>query len=555
MTNRVDTPSISSDLSDEESQRLFNESVKECVEVLEGKRGDGLDRALTARDLAQAGILTISPASLYSGGSSSGISFGKVSDVVEFPTTPTNLVVSGAFTNLLLVWDKATYQGYSHTEVWRYDTNDITSAVKIATSSHNMYSDPVEPNSSFFYWVRFVNTKDQKGSFNQTSGTAGITDKKVSTLISELNDHIPADVLVLDDGTVAGATPFITVYGDGLTIDDGDPATQYLNTTKAWQVANHPDGRWFAAGTYIQAAMIADASIDMAKIHDLQVDFVHVTGTLSAAQVSAITVTGEMIEAGAVLRAPVIQGGTISAGIEIFSPVIRGGTIEGVLILAGAVGLQTEFGGNHYGYNTSVIMDNTASGSGTVIVQGNIKPYNYYLTAGPANPLKSPSSNLWRYRRQYVSPNFSGTVAMTRLGGLINSNYVSTQTQCVVNLSVKQSYNGAAISSHSFTITSFNSGDDSNKSRTLTGSNGGFNYSLTYQYRTEQGSDGYTTWKYHMALTHTMSFTITPSGTVAFNNNTSTGMAGQVSVSSIATAHCSIGSRGLRIWDTAENDY
>ena len=553
MTNRVDTPSISSDLSDEESQRLFNESVKECVEVLEGKRGDGLDRALTARDLAQAGILTVSTASLASGGSSSGISFGKVSDVVEFPTTPTNLVVSGAFTNLLLVWDKATYQGYAHTEVWRYDTNDIASAVKIATSSHNMYSDPVEPNSSFFYWVRFVNTKNQKGSFNQTSGTAGITDKKVSTLISELNDHIPADVLVLDDGTVAGATPFITVYGDGLAI--GSDSTQYLDKTKAWQVANHPDGRWFAAGTYIQAAMIADASIDMAKIHDLQVDFVHVTGTLSAAQVSAITVTGEMIEAGAVLRAPVIQGGTISAGIEIFSPVIRGGTIEGVLILAGAVGLQTEFGGNHYGYNTSVIMDNTASGSGTVIVQGNIKPYNYYLTAGPANPLKSPSSNLWRYRRQYVSPNFSGTVAMTRLGGLINSNYVSTQTQCVVNLSVKQSYNGAAISSHSFTITSFNSGDDSNKSRTLTGSNGGFNYSLTYQYRTEQGSDGYTTWKYHMALTHTMSFTITPSGTVAFNNNTSTGMAGQVSVSSIATAHCSIGSRGLRIWDTAENDY
>ena len=126
-------------------------------------------------------------------------------------------------------------------------------------------------------------------------------------------------------------------------------------------MANHPDGRWFAAGTYIQAAMIADASIDMAKIHDLQVDFVHVTGTLSAAQVSAITVTGEMIEAGAVLRAPVIQGGTISAGIEIFSPVIRGGTIEGVLILAGAVGLQTEFGGNHYAYNTSVVMDTTAS--------------------------------------------------------------------------------------------------------------------------------------------------------------------------------------------------
>jgi hypothetical protein len=553
MADRIDTASISADLTDEESQSLFNEAVKECVEVLEGKRGDGMDRALTARDLQKAGILTVSTASLSSGGSSSGIAFGKVSDVVEFPTTPTNLVVSGAFTNLLLVWDKATFQGYSHTEVWRYDTNDITSAVKIATSSHNMYSDPVEPNSSLFYWVRFVNTNNQKGSYNQTSGTAGVTDKKVSTLISELNDHIPANVLVLDDGTVAGATPFITVYGDGLAI--GSDSTQYLNKTKAWQVANHPDGRWFAAGTYIQAAMIADASIEMAKIHDLQVDFVHVTGTLSAAQVSAINVTGEMIEAGAVLRAPVIQGGTISAGIEIYSPVIRGGSIEGVLILAGAIGLQTENGGSHYAYNTSVVMDTTASGTGTVTVQGSIKPYNYYLTAPPTVILKSPASNLWRYRRQNVSPNFSGTVAMTRLGGLINSNYVSTQTHCTVNLYIKQKSGGSTISSKSFAITSFHNGNDSNKTRTLTGSNGGYNYSLTYQYRTEQGTDGHTTWNYHMALSHTMSFTMTPSSTVAFNDSSSAGMVAQVTVTGIATAHCSIGTKGLRIWDTAENDY
>ena len=114
---------------------------------------------------------------------------------------------------------------------------------------------------------------------------------------------------------------------------------------------------------------------------------------------------------------------------------------------------------------------------------------------------------------------------------------------------------GATISSKSFAITSFNSGDDSNKTRTITGSNGGYNYSLTYQYRTEQGTDGHTTWNYHMALTHTMSFTMTPSGTVAFNDSSSPGMVAQVSVTGIASAHCSIGTKGLRIRDTAENDY
>jgi hypothetical protein len=298
MTKRVDTPSISADLTDEESQAQFRESVKECVEVLEGKRGDGLDRAITARDLSEAGLIEVRAAVSSNGGSNSGIGIVAPVPTVSFPTTPTNLVISGAFTNLLLVWDAATFQGYAHTEVWRADTDSLPAAVKIATSSYHMFSDPVEPNSSFFYWIRFANTANQKGAYNAVNGTAGTTDKKVSTLLSELNDHIPADVLILDDGTVAGKAPFITVYGDGLAI--GTDGTQYLNKTQAWQVANHPSGKWFAAGSYMQSAMIADASIDVAKIHNLTVDMANVTGTLTADMVNADFITAEMLHADAI---------------------------------------------------------------------------------------------------------------------------------------------------------------------------------------------------------------------------------------------------------------
>ena len=364
MTKRVDTPSISADLTDEESQAQFRESVKECVEVLEGKRGDGLDRALTARDLSEAGLIEVRAAVSSNGGSSSGIGIVAPVPTVSFPTTPTNLVISGAFTNLLLVWDAATFQGYAHTEVWRADTDSLPAAVKIATSSYHMFSDPVEPNSSFFYWVRFANTANQKGAYNAVNGTAGTTDKKVSDLITELSDAIGVSHLdtalsteiaaistlgtsvtthtstlgdlvgeqyvringageVAGYGIAAGPTssefavnaglfkvgngtsstpPFFIVTGAGMAI--GVDGTRYTNQTQSWQQnnadANISDGKWFAAGTYMEAAMIADASIDVAKIHNLTVDMAQVTGTLTADKVNANFITAEMLHADAI---------------------------------------------------------------------------------------------------------------------------------------------------------------------------------------------------------------------------------------------------------------
>ena len=245
MVNRIDTPSISSDLSDEDSQRLFNESVKECVEVLEGKRGDGLDRALTARDLAQAGIINITPSVAGIGGSNDGIGIVAPQPIVEFPTTPNNLTAAAAFTNVGLSWDKATFQGYSGTEIWRYETNSLASAVLIATVKHNKFSDPVEPASTFYYWIRFVNTNNQKGSFNASSGTVGVTNQVVSKLIDDLNDATNNSVLSQSlrtqlNSTITSSTQ-PTAHADGrlLTvgdrwIDSGNSDAHYLWNGSAW---------------------------------------------------------------------------------------------------------------------------------------------------------------------------------------------------------------------------------------------------------------------------------------------------------------------------------
>lgn len=305
--------------------------------------------------------------------------------------------------------------------------------------------------------------------------------------------------------------------------------------------------------TYINTALIADASIDVAKIGNLTVDMAQVTGVLTAAQVNSIVVTGNMIEAGALITSPTIYGGVITAGTAISSPVITGGVITGSLILSGSTGKVTENGGSHYGYDLGVTMDISASStSATTRATGNIKPYNYGSTPPPSNNLQSPASNLWRYRRQYVTPSITGSVYIANVGGLINGQ--GPTNHCVVTIRVLERLGGTVLASKAFTIQSYYSHDDSTRGVALTGSNGGFTFALSHQYRTETGTDGCGTDYYHRMVPHTMTFTAATTS-VQFNDVASTGMVAEVVISSINTSRTSVGTRSIRIQDNAENEY
>tara|TARA_R110000744_G_C19299772_1_gene555607 strand:+ start:218 stop:577 length:360 start_codon:yes stop_codon:yes gene_type:complete len=114
---------------------------------------------------------------------------------------------------------------------------------------------------------------------------------------------------------------------------------------------------------------------------------------------------------------------------------------------------------------------------------------------------------------------------------------------------------GTVLASKAFTIQSYYTHDDSTQTLNLTGSNGGFNFALTHQYRTETGTDGCGTDYYHRMVPHTMTFTVAPVSTVAFNDPASTGLVAEVVISSINTAKTSVGTRMIRIQDNADNDY
>ena len=138
---------------------------------------------------------------------------------------------------------------------------------------------------------------------------------------------------------------------------------------------------------------------------------------------------------------------------------------------------------------------------------------------------------------------------------MINSNGNTTQTHCVVTIRVLERVGGTLLASKAFNIQSYNSGDDETKTLNLTGSNGGFNFALTHQYRTETGSDGYTTYDYHSMVSHTMTFTASHGSTVAFNDAASTGLVAEVVISNITTATATVGNRTVRIQDNADNAY
>lgn len=167
-----------------------NAALSENVELLTGQRGDGLDRAITLRELNRLGLATLSRiGGIYT--SKNGTVPGSATPgVVDFPGKPLNVLVNGAFNTILIQWDEPNYRGHAYTEVWRAETDNLAVAVMIGTSSARMYSDPIGGDAHVYYWVRFVNKNDTKGPFNATAGTYGETAVDIGQLLDALSGQI-----------------------------------------------------------------------------------------------------------------------------------------------------------------------------------------------------------------------------------------------------------------------------------------------------------------------------------------------------------------------------
>ncbi|MGY0788554.1 TipJ family phage tail tip protein [Azospirillum argentinense] len=90
------------------------------------------------------------------------------------PGQPTGLAASGGIRQIALRWSNPTDTDLAHIEVWESETNDLTTAEKIAEVKGSNFIRAGLPGLAVrYYWVRAVDLGGNIGDFNSNLGTAG----------------------------------------------------------------------------------------------------------------------------------------------------------------------------------------------------------------------------------------------------------------------------------------------------------------------------------------------------------------------------------------------
>lgn len=171
---------------DPKVQRSFDALI-ERVEVIDGLRGDPLDKAVTYRDLSLDGFTIITGR----GGSPQITNTPGTGDGTDGPgvgpaAAPQNLSVTETFLALLAVWQNPSFN-LQHIEVWRSLDDNLSTAQLIGTTVSPQYLDYVGALATYYYWVRAVGTDGTYSAYNDTAGTVGTTGIDPSAFEFELN--------------------------------------------------------------------------------------------------------------------------------------------------------------------------------------------------------------------------------------------------------------------------------------------------------------------------------------------------------------------------------
>lgn len=329
-------------------------AIKQWIDTRQGSIGDGLDRAVTLRDLVAAGALDPAMAnSIAAGVLSPNPPVVTVTDPAV-PPTPTQLTATGAITSILLTWTFAVgYSRLSHFEVWRSATDAIGDAVLISQPRGAIWADPVAAGDAFYYWVRAVSDAGTS-PYNSVAGTLGQTSVNNQQVQDAINSSIDASGLLdqltiktSPDGLVSGyglastpsadngsATTF-AVLADRFLV--GAPAANGIVPVVPFVVQTTPtvvNGVPVAKGVYIADAFVVNGSITNAKIGNLAVDDAKIANVSVAKLLAGQLSVTEYIESSGFLSG--VSGFHINgSGVAEFNQVVVRG---GVYATYGAIG-------------------------------------------------------------------------------------------------------------------------------------------------------------------------------------------------------------------------
>ena len=218
-------------------QATSDSAIAENIEILTGQRGDGQNRALLVKDLVNLDDMkrTALANSVSSNVNPGGLPI--TAGGVERPHKPVGLSGTGGFTFIALTWDHPTYRGHAYAEVWRSESDDFSTAVKIATEVADIFSDSVSMGAEYYYWVRFVNVADMVGPTQGANGIRVKTQESAALILDEIGgliekshlggfltsaiDSIPALEFVIDEIKL-DTIPALQVDIDQFKVDIAD---------------------------------------------------------------------------------------------------------------------------------------------------------------------------------------------------------------------------------------------------------------------------------------------------------------------------------------------
>ena len=215
--------------ADPKVQRTFD-AIIERLEVLDGLRGDALDKAITYRDLELSGF-TIDFGGAGGGPQITNTPGGGDGTTPDGPGIgppsgpPANLTVTETFLALLVAWDQPSFN-VQHIEVWRHDVDNLSLATMIGASHGQFYMDYVGASASYYYWVRALGTDGTYSPYNATAGTLGTTgidpsdfELELNISASNLDTLLGARIDLIDDPTTGLVTRVTAAEGDILALD------------------------------------------------------------------------------------------------------------------------------------------------------------------------------------------------------------------------------------------------------------------------------------------------------------------------------------------------
>jgi len=370
--SRKSLPTVTSDIP--RDLRNFVDRLRDLI------TGNGSARLVSAQELANAGVVTVD---------NSGAITAATTVIFGTPPAPTGVTTAAAIQNVIVEWDAPNYPGHAHAEVWGASTNDLGAAVLLGMAPGAIYTDPLGPGATRYYWVRFVNTQDTAGAFNATSGVVATTSSDVDYLLTTLSGQISTTQLVTslntrlnkietneaaitteattrtnaDNSLYAQYTVkldvngYVSGFGLASTLNNATPYSNFIFKADQFafgapnQTSVYPfviqatqgtvNGVTVPAGVYIDAAYIKNGTITNAKIGNAAIDNAKIS-SLAADKITA----GEL-QAGSYIRSSNYvagsQGFNIPAGgsAEFSNVTVRGAVYASSGTFAGSLSAAT----------------------------------------------------------------------------------------------------------------------------------------------------------------------------------------------------------------------